>query len=36
MYSSIEENEEIMNSLRRHKDSLDANCYVLKAISNLP
>ena len=36
MYTSIEENEELMNSLRRNKDSLEANCYVLKAISNLP
>ena len=36
MYTRIEENEELMNSLRRNKDSLEANCYVLKAISNLP
>mgnify|MGYP001626717460 FL=1 len=36
MYTCIEDNKEIMTMLRRNKESLEANCYVLKAVRNEP
>mgnify|MGYP003109983993 CR=1 FL=1 len=36
MYTCIEDNKEIMTLLRRNKESLEANCYVLKAVRNEP
>ena len=36
MYTCIEDNKEIMTMLRRNKESLEANCIVLKAVSGLP
>ena len=36
MYTCIEDNNEIMTMLRRNKESLEANCYVLKAVRNEP